>query len=167
MIPDTKRAAAEARALTMALVLAAKAGWRFERGPLPTNAFAQYLYVQSAQLLLVPTSAALPFAMRQVDPVIRETRSDALIASSADQHMPVFAMAIWARRETAWMQPLALWLSEAGEPWLVPSIDRDTPLGFQLVYALHHAAALPWLRAGERQAGLDRGAVWMRKVVAR
>jgi hypothetical protein len=165
MIHNTRRAAAEARALTMALTVAAKAGWRFERGPLPTTSFAQFLYVEAAHLLLVPTSAALPFAMRQVDPVVRETRSDALIVSSADADTPVFAMAVWARRETVWTQPLAAWLGEAGELWLVPDADDTPTLAFRLVDALHHAASVPWNSASERRAGLDRAAAWMRKEV--
>lgn len=50
--------------------------------------------------MLVPTSSALPFAMRQVAPVVREARSDALIVSRPDAGAPVFAIATWARRET-------------------------------------------------------------------
>ncbi|WP_164518976.1 hypothetical protein [Sphingomonas sp. ABOLG] len=164
MTPNKMRAAAEARALQMALVLAAKVGWRFDRGPLPSNAFAQYLYVHAAQIILVPTSAALPFAIRQVAPVVRETRSDAVIVSLPRGERPAFAIAIWSGRETGWMQPAALWLTDGGEAWLVPAAAGDTPLGFRLGNALHHAAAVPWVSADERQAGLDRAEAWVRRM---
>lgn len=165
MIPNDKRVAAEARALQLALAVAARVGWRFDRGPLPTTSFAQFLYVDAAQLLLVPTSAALPFATRQVEPVVREARSDALIVSSAGEGTPVFAMATWARSETVWTQPLLPWLADTSELWLVPDVDGATPFAFHLVDALHHVATVPWVLASERQAGLDRAAAWMREVV--
>lgn len=164
MIPSKERAAAEARALTMALALAAKVGWRFGRGPMATSAFAQYLYVETAQLLLVPTSSDLPFAMRQVGPVVRETRSDALVVSRTGEGPPVFAMATWARRETIWTEPLALWLAETGAAWLVPPPGSDDPLGFELVDALHQVAGVPFVLADERDAGFARAARWIEEV---
>lgn len=161
---STRRAAAEARALHLALVLAAKAGWRFDRGPLPHSSFTHFLYVEMAQLLLVPTTAGPEFAVRQVEPVVRETRSDALIVSLPDQAAPVFAFATWARHETVWTTPLVLWLTETGEPWLVPAAAEGTPLGFRLGNALHHAAPVPWASAFERAAGIGRAAAWMETV---
>lgn len=166
MASDKKRAAAEARALQMALVLAAKAGWHFGRGPLLETAFTQFLYVEAAQLMLVPTTAGLPFARRQLDPVVRETRSDALIVSRAHQCAPVFAMATWARSETVWASPLALWLAESGAAWLVPSSDDGDRLGFELANRLHRLGGLPWVLAGERAAGFGRAARWMEEVAA-
>lgn len=145
MIPNKTRVAAEARALTMALAIAPKVGWRFDRGPLPATSFAQFLYVEAAQLLLVPTS-------------------DALIVSSAGTEITL-AMATWARRETVWSQPLTLWLGDGGQAWLVPAMADSDLLGFRLSNALHHAAATPWKFASERQAGLNRAAAWMRSVV--
>lgn len=163
-MPSSKRrAAAEARALQLALVLAAKAEWRFDRGPLPRSSFTHYLYIDAAQLLLVPTTSGTEFAIRQVEPVVRETRSDALIVSLPGGGTPALAMATWTRRETVWTSPLALWLSETGEPWLVPT-DTDGALGFRLVNALHHASSVPWAFAGEREAGLGRAAAWLKTV---
>ncbi len=159
-----RRAAAEARALHLALVLAAKTGWSFDRGPLPRSSFTQYLYVEAAQLLLVPTTSGTEFAVRQVEPIVRETRSDALIVSLPIDGQPEFAMATWARRETVWTTPLALWLGEAGEPWLIPAGADSTSLGFRLVNALHHAAPGPWAFVGEREVGFGRAAAWMEKV---
>ncbi len=159
-----RRAAAEARALHLALVLAAKTGWRFDRGPLPRSSFTHFLYVEAAHLLLVPTTSGTEFAVRQVEPVVRETRSDALIVSLPDQGTPAFAMATWARRETVWTTPLALWLGEAGEPWLVPTEADNGVLGFRLVNALHHAAPAPWAFTGERDSGFGRAAAWMETV---
>lgn len=164
MTTNKERAAAEARALTMALVLAAKVGWCFGRGPMPTSAFAQYLYVETAQLLLVPTSSDLPFAMRQVEPVVRDTRSDALVVSRTGKGPPVFAMATWAKRETIWTQPLTLWLTETGAAWLVALPGSHDPLGFELVDALHHVAGVPFVLADERDAGFARAARWMKEV---
>lgn len=161
---STRRAAAEARALHLALVLAAKAGWRFDRGPLPRSSFTHFLYVEAAQMLLVPTTAGPEFAVRQVKPVVRETRSDALIVSLPDQAAPVFAFATWARHETVWTTPLALWLTEAGEPWLVPAAAEGSSLGFRLRNALHHAAPVPWASATERAEGSGRAAAWMETV---
>lgn len=164
MASDTKRAAAEARALQMALIVAAKVDWHFGRGPLPQTAFTQFLYVEAAQLLLVPTTAGLPFAMRQLAPVVRETRSDALIVSRPDQGTPVFAMATWARTETIWTSPLVLWLADTGAAWLVPSTGDGDQLGFELVNGLHHLAGLPWVLADERVAGFARAVCWMEDV---
>lgn len=161
---STKRAAAEARALHLALVLAAKAGWRFDRGPLPRSSFTHFLYVEAGQLLLVPTTAGPEFAVRQVEPVVRETRSDALIVSLPDQAAPVFAFATWTRHETVWTTPLVLWLTEAGEPWLVPGDTESAPLGVRLRNALHHAAPMPWASATERAAGIGRATAWMETV---
>lgn len=166
MRPDKARAAAEARALLVALVLAAKAGWHFGRGPLLQTAFTRFLYVEAAQLMLVPTTAGLPFARRQLDPVVRETRSDALIVSRPDQSAPVFAMATWARTETIWTSPLALWLAESGTAWLVPLGDDGDQLGFELANQLHRLAGLPWTFAGERAAGFARAARWVEEVAA-
>lgn len=51
------RRGAEARASTVALAIAAKAGWRFAHaGPALATPFAGYLYVDTVQLLLVPTN---------------------------------------------------------------------------------------------------------------
>lgn len=164
MTPDKVRAAAEAGALQMALVLAAKAGWRFGRGPLPQTTFTQFLYVEKAQMLLVPTTAGLAFARRQLDPVVRETRSDALIVSRPTKGTPAFAMATWGQTETIWNSPLALWLTQTGAAWLVPTADVGDRLGFELADGLHHLAGLPWVRADERAAGFARAARWMEEV---
>lgn len=164
MIIDKKRAAAEARALQTALVLAAHMDWTFGRGPLLANSFAQFLYVEKPLLLLVPTSAGLPYSMRQVDPVIRETRSDALIVSRADGLSPQFAFATWSRRGIAWSQPLALWLGGNGDTWLVPAADGGDGLGFRLVNEVHNAAAVPCTTKVEQQVGYHRALAWMAKV---
>lgn len=163
MIPDKERAAAEARALQMALVLAARIDWKIGRGPLQSTSFAQLLYIEKPQLLLVPTTSGLPYSMRQVDPVVRDTRSDALIVSRPDSDTPVFAFAAWARRATSWTHPLCLWIGESNETWLVPVDGIGDGLGFRLVNALHHAATQPWKTEVERQVGHHRALAWMAK----
>ena len=161
MTVNVKRAAAEARALRLALALAARVGWTFDRyGPMLPTAFAGYLHIGRAHLLLLPTVAGLDFARRQVEPATRACRSDALVVSLPDDGTPCFAFATWARTATSWMEPLALWLSQAGEPWLVPCGD-DGRLGVRLVDALHCAARVPWESDAARRAGLDRAAAWV------
>ena len=161
MIQDKKRATAEAGALQMALVLAAKVGWRFGRGPLLHQRFASFLHVETAQLLLVPSTAGLPFAMRQLGPVIRETRSDALIVSRPTDAAPTFAFAWWGFAETRWISLLTLWLTESGAAWLVPHADDYDELGIELVDKLHRIAGLPWTCPAERHAGSRRAHEWM------
>lgn len=161
MIQGKKRAAVEASAVQMALVLAAKAGWRFGRGPILDQRFASLLHVERAQLLLVPTTAGLPFAARQLAPVIRETRSDALIVSRPTDGAPTFAFARWGLAETRWFAPLTLWLAESGAAWLTPPpVDHDE-LGIELVDKLHRIAGLPWTSPAERLAGYRRALEWM------
>lgn len=166
MTRNITRAAAEAGALQMALVLSAKAGWRFDNGPIPPTAFALYLYIGSAQMLLVPTTAGLDFAVRQVEPVVRETRSDALIVSRPDEGPPRFAFATWTRFETEWTSPLTLWLSQTGAAWLVPAEPDSNRPGIALTVALHRRSALPWADDAERRAGFDRATQWMAKAAS-
>ena len=161
MTTDVKRAAAEAGALQMALVLAAKAGWRFERGPLLAERFASFLYVEAAQLLLVPSTAGLPFVQRQLGPVIRETRSDALVVSRPTDAAPTFAFASWGFSATRWTAPLTLWLAESGVAWLVPQPEDHDEVGIELVDQLHRIVGLPWSTPTERFAGSRRAQDWM------
>lgn len=163
MPPDMRRSAAEARALTLALALVARMDWRLGRGPILGHAFAPYLYVPDPQLLVVPTAAGLDFATRQVTPIVRDTRSDALVVSRLADGAVSFALATWARRETVWTYPLTLWLAE-GESWLVSPAESTEPLAFRLRHALHHAGAPPWSDAQTRAHGYACAAAWMTKV---
>jgi hypothetical protein len=75
-------------------------------------------------------------------------------------------MATWARSETVWTSPLALWLAESGAAWLLPLGDDADQLGFALANRLHRLAGLPWVLAEERAAGFARAARWMEEVAA-
>ena len=164
MASNTTRAAAEARALALALALAARMRWTFGPGPLLSHAFAQFLYVPKPQLLLVPTTSGLAYAMRQVDPVIREARSDALIVSRPAEGSASFAFATWHSCETIWTQPLSLWLHAASEIWLVPPPMDDDPLGFRLRDALHWTEPVPWSDPQARMVGIRRALAWMARI---
>ena len=92
------------------LAIAIKAGWRFEAaGPVLSTPFAGYLYVASAELLLVPTSAALPFATRLVEQTTREARSDALAVSCTGDEVAI-ALGLWSAAGTRWTVPVRPWL---------------------------------------------------------
>lgn len=164
MSPNVLRAAAEARALTLALALVARMDWRLGRGPILGHAFTQYLYVPDPQLLIVPTTAGLEFAIRQVDPVIRDARSDAIIVSRSTEGVARYAFATWARQETVWTDPLALWLTDR-ETWLVPPPTSADTLGFRLRQTLHAVEAVPWCDPAARTTGYRRADAWMAQVV--
>lgn len=167
MIYDpAQRRAAEARALAAALTIAARADWRFDRpGTSLSTPFAGYLYVDVAQLLLVPTSAALPFARRLVDGAVREARSDALIVSSAKGQL-AFALGLWSSAGTTWHMPVTPWLGDDGVLWMVADDDAapDTApadIGFSLRKGRIVAEPTPWLTPLGRAAGENRATTWL------
>ena len=162
MTVNIARAAAEARALRLALALAARVGWTLDRtGPALSTPFAGYLHIASAQLLLVPTVAGLDYARRQVDPATRACRSDAIIVSLTGNTLPGFALATWSRTCTGWTMPLALWLAPGGESWLVPPPGSFDRLAVRLVDRLHTVGGLPWDDFSNRFDGFDRAAAWL------
>ncbi len=158
------RRAAEARALIVALAIANKAGWRFEAaGPVLSTPFAGYLYVASAELLLVPTSAALPFAIRLVEQATREARSDALVVSCTGKEIAM-ALGLWSAAGTRWTTPVRPWLDEVGALWLAGDHgDAAWRLHPGRVVA---AATSPWCTPQERQAGQHRAAGWLTGLLA-
>ena len=158
------RRAAEARALSVALAVAAKAGWRFEAaGPVLSTPFAGYLYVASAELLLVPTSAALPFATRLVEQATREARSDALIVSCTGTEIGM-ALGLWSAADTRWTVPVRTWLEGDGALWLVP--DRGDAAWRLRPGRVVAAATSPWCTPQERRDGERRTAGWLTGLLA-
>lgn len=163
--PAARRATA-ARALELSLALARKAGWRLEvAGPALSTPFTSYLYVDSAQLLLVPTAAGLSHATRLVEAAVREARSDALIVSTAAP-APAFAFARWAQRDTRWHLPVTPWLGADGELWIVapgPSAAASYSAGLTFLLAPRPTRDLPapWQTDVERRAGMRRAATWL------
>lgn len=163
MTYDPARRAAEARALTVALAVAQKAGWRFERaGPVLSTPFAGYLYVDTAELLLVPTSAALPFATRLVEQATREARSDALVVSYTDGKISL-ALGLWSAAGTRWTVPVQPWLGDDGALWL--AFD-DGDAAWRLRSGRVVADRAPWRTPHERDAGHTQAAAWIAGLLA-
>ncbi|KQN89955.1 hypothetical protein ASE95_14545 [Sphingomonas sp. Leaf231] len=165
------RWAAAARALSVALAIAKRANWQFEHaGPNLSPPFAGYLYVHVAQLLLVPTTAGLPFARRLVDAAMREARSDALIVSTADAE-PAFALGLWGRSQTRWQMPVQPALHEDGDLWL--TIDDAEPIAGEMqanrAWLLQRCPvttrASPWATPADLADARKRAAAWLALVI--
>lgn len=165
------RRAAEARALAAALAIAALEGWSLRRDDLSLElAFAHYLYVEAAQLLLVPTIDPLPTEMAAVTRGTRVTRSDALIVrvNPADPRKVELALGLWGRDETRWLAPMALWQRTDLGTWLVPDpylkgVRADC-------FAMHggrlRSSPAPWRSVAEMRVGRTQVAVWLSRVLA-
>lgn len=171
MIHDlAHRREAETRALTAALAVAAKADWRLERaGAALSTPFANYLYVDSAELLLVPTSAGLPFARRLTDRAVREARSDALVVAcgSAPSGNPLllFALGLWSSTGTAWTVPVWPWLSRDGGLWFGPATQELEVSAWPLRQRRLKAEPAPWRTVRDHDAGRVRALGWFDKVL--
>jgi hypothetical protein len=118
--------AAHARALVGALRLAEIAPWSFHKwAPALSPPFCSYLYVASAELLLVPSVNSGPRDMQIVGRGMRDARSDGLIVSPShddDGQLALrYSLGIWHRDANAWYGPLLLWMASSGELWLVPT----------------------------------------------
>ena len=127
--------------------------------------FAGYLYVASAELLLVPTSAALPFAIRLVEQAVREARSDALVVSCTGEGDTLevrLALGLWSSAGTRWTSPVPPWLGEDGTMWLAADDDEASPLRPRRVAA----APAPWRTPHERDDGQQRAANWFAELLA-
>lgn len=161
-----RRAAAESRALRAALAIAGKALWSFERpGPALSTPFANYLYVSVAELLLVPTTAGLPFASRLADRAMREARSDALVvaASTAENGLPrvLFALGKWSSSGTAWSVPVWPWLSRDHGLWFLPSTRLPHVHAWPLRQCRVRSEPSPWSALRDLDAGRARAISWL------
>lgn len=159
--------AGEARALTIALAVAAKAGWQLERAglvlPAPYDAF---FYVAAADLLVVPTSLPLPEARHIAEGGTREARADALIVSCADQ-TPKFAIGIWSSQSTHWHLPVRPWLSNRDLLWMA-GLACESEAGFaktSVTFPCRRGrlmpSIVPWTTTAERLTGQLRAAGWL------
>lgn len=174
MIQDPgDRRAAEARALLIALAVARAAGWPLaRRGPVLDASLSNHLYVEVAQLLLVPTVVGLERQIAITDRGMRQTRSDALIVAT-DPHVGegavTFAAGIWGRRGNAWHKPHLPWLCDRGALWLVPAdLDEgsaEQPPAFPAVDGRLKPTAIPWRSPAARAHGLRRGEEWLARAV--
>ena len=155
------RQAAEARALTVALAIASKAGWSLRHAGLVLSfPFAGYLYVEAAELLLVPTSASLEWQRPIVARAMREARSDALIVSvGPGSNCPSLAVGLWTREGNDWRAPVVPALSGDEALWL-GSVEGNAPALLVKEGRLRIEAG-PWRSAAERRQDQSRAAAWL------
>ena len=163
------RRAAEARALAAALAVANRAGWHLTRtGAALSATYGNYLYAYLPELLLVPTSAGVPFAARLADGAVREARSDALVVSAAGPEI-AFALALWSSAGTRWQVPVVPWLGTDEVLWMVTGENRAPGGAGGTAFPLRARRLVdepaPWATARERAAGEERAARWLASVM--
>ncbi|MDF2496107.1 hypothetical protein [Sphingomonas sp.] len=137
-IVTPERKLAEACALSGALALADLAGWRISRSSslILSPPFRNYLHIEQAQLLLVPSIEPSRRDLAVVGRGMREARCDALVvkASSEGRRTLYCAFGKWGRQDNRWHHSRRLWLSRDNEAWLVP--DPAEPVEIDLFYRL-------------------------------
>lgn len=135
-LANAERELSRARALSAALVMAEKAGWPICRAePLMPIPFRNYLYVDTAQLLLSPSSEPGRADVEVVDRGMRMARSDAIIVktSSGEKQIAYCAVGLWRREANEWHHGLRIWASLVGSLWLLPDpADPETRAAFRL-----------------------------------
>lgn len=122
-IVNRERELAQARALSGALAIAERAGWRIDRSvPILPMPFRNFLHIAAAELLLVPSIEPSRGDLDTVERGTRVARCDALVvkASSGDHRTLYCAVGEWQRNGTVWHHAKRLWLSRGNEGWLVP-----------------------------------------------
>jgi hypothetical protein len=171
-IVTRERAAAQARALSGALALANLAGWKIERSSslILAPPFRNYLHVEQAQLLLVPSIEPSRGDLDVVGRGMREARCDALVVkASSEGHRTLYcAVGEWLRRDNHWRHARRLWLSRTNEAWLVADpMEYEEPEVFYRLAAgrLRPSIDPPTYNHGELAAGFARAdaclaAVW-------
>ena len=165
------RQAAEARALIAALAIASEARWSLERaGPVLDPPFSNYLYVERAELLLVPTSDTLEHQMAVTGRAMREARSDALLirAPTPNARRVELAVGIWALTKIHWLAPMTLWRPQGQPLWLMPDpyLAAVRHVCFRLEDGRLLAAAAPWADLHEQRVGQAQGEVWISRVLS-
>ncbi|RSV15321.1 hypothetical protein CA236_15035 [Sphingomonas sp. ABOLG] len=166
-----ERRLAEARALSGALALADLAGWNISPSSsliLPPP-FRNYLHVEQAQLLLVPSIEPSRCDLEIVGRGMREARCDALVvkASSEGRRTLCCDLGKWGRQGNNWKHSRRLWLSHHNEAWLVP--DPAEPVEVDLFYRLTPGPLRigfePFICADpDIDAGLDRADAYLAAV---
>lgn len=169
-IPAARRAA-ETRALMAALSIAAKADWRPKPvGPTLSTPYAGYLTVDASRLVIAPTSAGLPFAVRLASGAMREGRSDALIVSCVSDSMArptlLFALGRWSSSALRWMSPAWPYLAVDGALWLMPARRETGGRAVPLVAGPLFARPAPWATIADQDAGQARAIGWFDRVIA-
>ena len=167
--------AADDRARSTALAIAAYAGWHITTvGPMLSPAFAGCLYVDAAQLLLVPSNAALSSAYQLADQAAREARSDALVVSSDHSRdcKLAFGLGLWSSRSVRWLLPVVPWLGRDGLLWMVaPGLGSQAAAPGGTAFPLRRGRLVdqpePWATPAERAAGERRPWDWLAMRTAR
>jgi len=120
------RRLAETRAITAALTVARQFEWAFDRtAPVILGPTMQtFLYIDSAQLLLIPSIDHTGSERGQVEMLMREARCDALLVKvgrARDGQVQVFAqIVLWSRRGNRWTGSHIPWAGEGGELLFAP-----------------------------------------------
>lgn len=125
------RRLAETHAIDAALTIARQFAWTFD-GTAPVilgPSMQTFLYIDSAQLLLIPSIDHTGSERRQVDVLMREARSDALlvkIGRTRDGQVQVFAqIVLWSRRGNRWTGSHLPWVGDNGELMFAPDPHYD------------------------------------------
>ena len=161
MFDLTSKGAANARARILAETLC-------EAAQLPVQAnlsvlfpaFHQSLHAPEPDLIILPTSAGLPFSQRWSQSLIREARCDLLIVSWSAGTAPAFIRAVWKVEQTEWSAPLRLWMSAVNEPWFVTSGDPNGH-AFGLANARQWQSIPPFDTQTDMRDGFDRAGCWV------
>ena len=168
-LPAARRIA-ETRALMVALAVAAKADWHAKPvGPSLSKPYSRYYHVEASRLLLVPTSAGLPFAQRLAEGAMREARSDALVVSCVTDPTTgptfLFALGRWSSAELRWMRPAWPFLAMDGRLWLTPPRCETGKRAVPLVAGPLQATCAPWASVTDQDAGRARAIGWFDRVI--
>lgn len=162
-----QRQVADARARDVALAVTTHVSWHaVPVGPMLSPAFASYLYVDTAQLLLVSTGAALPLACQLADRAAREARSDVLVVTGDHGDSVAFALGLWSRHGVRWQCPVMPWLGDDGLLWMV-AIGQGSagapPDGtaFPLRRGRLVDEPAPWASSPDHAAGEQRARRWL------
>lgn len=169
-IVTREHAAAQARVLSGALALADLAGWTIDRSSslILRAPFRNYLHIEQAQLLLVPSVEPSRTDLDVVGRGMREARCDALVvkASSEGRRTLYCALGTWGRHDNRWRHDRRLWLSQRNEAWPVPDpAAEETDVFYRLTPGRVRVGVEPFVRTDrEIAAGLDRADAWLAAV---
>ncbi len=155
-IVNRERELAQSRALSGALAIAQRAGWRIDRSvPILPAAFRNFLHIAGAELLLVPSIEPSRGDIDTVERGTRVARCDALVvkASSIGHRTIYCAVGEWQRHGTVWHHARRLWLSRSNDGWLVP--DPAEPDESGAVFRLSPGRLRPMMKA--RLSAADGG----------
>jgi len=159
------RQAGEARALLAVLAIAKYATWSFKHaGPTLSSRFANYLYCEDAELLLVPSTAELDWQLRQTNGAMREARSDVLIATVGPRFDELrFAIGLWTAARNLWAAPAWAWV-DSGALWF--GCDELPGEAFPIGAGRLRRQRAPWSDEAAKMRGRIKADAWLARVLA-